>query len=281
MNNITKKQHFVPQFYLRQFVDRDGFLHCYRKSDSKQFPAHTNDICFKEYGYEVKAPFGNSNFLLPNEIENMFGSLEGEYDLVLKNVVENCLLNSGGKALICSSYEKEILASMVANFIARNFLAVNDFVDGNITRDLLENNQEVKDIDNLLRELTLGDAKPFLELAQKIMFLNPSEEGVTKYIIDELLRMNATFFVSKEMNFVTSDCPVAYNCDADEIFMARLPLNSQVIVIYSKSDNAKKFRNRARLLDPRFVKKLNRDYIDWGVAQMVIAKSKDDIALLI
>lgn len=281
MDNITKKQHYVPQFYLRQFVDEDGLLHCYRKSDCKQFPAHTDDICFKKYGYEVKAPFGNNEFLLPNEIENMFRTLEGEFDSVLKNVVKKCMLNSSGTGLICLSHEKEILASMVANFIARNFLAVNYFVDANVTENLLQNNQEVKDIDKLLRELNMGDAKPFLELAQKITFLNPSEEGVTKYIIDELLTMNTTFFVSKEMNFVTSDCPVAYNCDADEIFMARLPLNPQVTVIYSKSDNAKKFENRARLLDARFIEKLNREYINWDVARMVIAKLEKDIQILI
>ena len=211
----------------------------------------------------------------------MFRTLEGEYDSVLKNVVKKCLLNSCGKALICSSYEKEVLASMTSNFIARNFLAVESFVDEDATDDLLKNDEEIKNIDKLLREMNMGDVKPFLELAQKIVFFNPSIEGLTKSIIDNLLKMNVSFFVSDMMNFVTADCPVGYNCSTEEIFMARIPLNPQVTMVYSNSDNSKMFRNRARLLDVRFVEKLNRDYVNWDVAQMVIAKKEKDMQFLI
>ena len=83
------------------------------------------------------------------------------------------------------------------------------------------------------------------------------------------------------MNFVTADCPVGYNCSTEEIFMARIPLNPQVTMVYSNSDNSKMFRNRARLLDVRFVEKLNRDYVNWDVAQMVIAKKEKDMQFLI
>lgn len=281
MSNITKRQHFVPQFYLKQFTDKNELLHCYKIADGKQFHAHPNDVCFKEYVYELESLIPNQKFLLPNEIEKMFCSLEGEYSLVLQSIVNKCLQNSNGISLICSSKEKEVFASMVSNFISRNFLAVDSFVDDKTTQDLLDNNQEVIEIDNLLRELKIGDAKPFVELAQKKLFLSPTEDGVAKSIMDSLLKMNLSFFVTDTENFITSDCPVGYNCTPNELLMARIPLSTKVMAVYSSSDISRQFRNRARLIERRFVKKLNRDYLNWGIPKMLIAKSKKDISSLI
>lgn len=280
-DNITKRQHFVPQFYLKHFVDEQGFLHCYKKENRKQFPAHTNDVCFKEYGYEVESSFGTKKFLLPNEIEKIFCSFEEKYSHVLQSVVNKCIRNSDGMALICTLKEKETLASMVANFMTRNFLAVDNMVEDKVTQELLHTNQEIIAIDNMLRELKMGDAKPFLELAQKKLFLSPEENGVTKSIIDSLMKMNVSFFVTDTMRFVTSDCPVAYNCSSEELFMARIPLSPKVMVVYTLSETSKPFRNRARLIEKRFVESLNRDYLKWDVSQMLIAKSKNDISLLL
>ena len=276
-----KKQHYVPQFYLNQFIDEKGFLHCYKKTDGKRFPAHTSDICFREYGYEVESSVGTQKFLLPNEIEKMFCSLEREYSLVLQRIVDKCLLNANGMALICTSKEKEVLASMVANFISRNFLVVDSIVDEKITQDLLYNNQEVVEVDNILRELKMGDAKPFLELAQKKLFLSPNEDGATKNIMESLLKMNVSFFVTDTMRFITSDCPVGYKYNSEELLMARLPLSTEVMVVYSSSEVSKPFCNRARLIKKCFVKKLNQDYLDWNVSQMLIAKTQDDISFLL
>ena len=195
-DNITKRQHFVPQFYLRQFIDSDKFLHCYSKTNGKRFSAHTDDICFREYGYEVNASFGNDKFLLPNEIEKMFGSLENEYSKVLKSVIQKCIYNPNGHSLICTLHEKEVLASMVSNFLVRNFLAVENNLDDEITQDLLQNNEEIREIDNMLREMRLGDAKPLVELAQKKLFLDPSQDGAAKFIYNALLGMNISFIVT-------------------------------------------------------------------------------------
>ena len=129
--------------------------------------------------------------------------------------------------------------------------------------------------------MNMGDAKPLLELAQKKIFLSPTEEGVTKNIVDFLLTMNVSFFVTNKSNFITSDCPVGYNCTSEELFMARMPLSPKVMVVYSKSEISKQFRNRSRLIEDRFIVKLNRDYLNWGIAKTIISKSQNDISLLL
>ena len=280
-NNITKKQHFVPQFYLRQFVDSNNFLHCYNKTSGKKFHAHTDDICFKEYGYEVTASFGNAKFLLPNEIEKMFRALENEYNQVLKSVVQKCISIHDGRSLICTPHERTVLASMVANFLVRNFLAVEKHLDDEITQDLLHNNEEVRSMDNMLRAMKLADAKPLLELAQKKLFLDPNQDGTAKFISDTLLGMNFSFFVTDSIDFITSDCPVGYDCNSEELFMARMPLSTRVMVVYTQSKTSRFFRNRACLIKQCFVEMFNRDYLNWDIPQTIIARSQEDISTLI
>ena len=281
---IKKNQHYVPQFYLRQFTDNNNYLYCYNKHSQKRFPAHTADICFVKFGYETVLPepsqFGNQ-FLLPNEIENMFGPMENEYNQMLSQVAQKCVLNCNGKTLICSSLEKEILASMVANFIVRNPNAVNNDPDCAEIDTIIETNEQIKSIDDLLREMKLGTAKPFVELAQKKIFFDPQQDGVTKHIIDELLGMNLSFFVADNLDFITSDCPVGYNCTEEKMLMARIPLSSKVTAVYSRSLNAKQVRNRACKLEDHFVSKLNQDYLNWPIPQLIISNADSNIDLLL
>lgn len=278
MENITKRQHYVPQFYLRKFVDENGELHCYNIKSNKWFRAHPKDICFKDFGYETRSTSINREILAPNEIEKMFRSLENEYSPVLTRIIRKCELNSSGQGLICTSTEKEVLASMISNFLARNFHAVDSFTDQEVARALIDSNDEIGAIDALLREMKMGDAMPLIELAQKRIFLSPNENGVAQSIIENLLKMNVSFFVSDRIRFITSDCPVGYNCNSDEFFMVRMPLSPYVTVVYSNSEISKQFRNRARLIEERFVKILNRDYMAWGIPNLIIAKDTEDIS---
>ncbi len=278
--NITIKQHYVPQFYLKMFVNYEGKLQCYNIQTKREFCAFPKDICFKNNGYETQFDIENHGFILHNKIEKMFACLEAQCAPVLKQIITKCESNSNGKSLICSREEKEILASMVSNFIVRNFCAVNSFIDNDEVRRLIETDEEIQTIDSLLHQMNLGSVKPFIEYTQKEIFLNQNEDGVAKRIMSELLGMNLSFFVTNELNFVTSDCPVAYNCDDKEIFMAMIPLNPKVIAIYSKSNISKQFRNKSQKLDVQYVKKINRGYIDWKVPQLIIAKEKNDIDII-
>ena len=277
MSQITKRQHFVPQFYLRQFTDKTGKLHCYRKKEKKTFSAHPADICFKNYGYEIENPSGNTRFLLPNEIEKLFATLEGEYSQVLRSVVSKCLASSNGSILMCTDHEKEVLCSMVSNFLVRNLLAVDSYVDHEATQSLVETDQELRNIDDLLKSMNLGSAKAFLELAQMKLFLNPAEDGVARIIIDNLSKLNMSFLVSDSNRFVTSDCPVGHVIDNDRVVNTRLPLSPYVSVVYSSSEISKQFHGKVSYISSHWVNKLNYEYLSWDLPEMIIAQSPSDL----
>lgn len=51
---MTRKQHWVPRFYLRHFADSSGQLHAYKKSSGVFYRTKVEDVCSKRDLHEVK-----------------------------------------------------------------------------------------------------------------------------------------------------------------------------------------------------------------------------------
>lgn len=51
---MTRKRHWVPQFYLRHFADSSGRLYAYSKSSGDFYRTKTENVCSKRDLYEVK-----------------------------------------------------------------------------------------------------------------------------------------------------------------------------------------------------------------------------------
>jgi len=51
---MTRKQHWVPQFYLRHFADSSGQLYAYNKSSGDFYRTKSENVCSKRDLYEVK-----------------------------------------------------------------------------------------------------------------------------------------------------------------------------------------------------------------------------------
>ena len=61
MLNKTKKQHYVPRFYLKNFSNKnkDGYyIHCYDIDTNKTYPANIKNIAEEKYFYKI----GDENF---------------------------------------------------------------------------------------------------------------------------------------------------------------------------------------------------------------------------
>lgn len=75
-----KKQHFVPQFYLRNFSDP---IFCYDKAKDESFQAKVSDIAYENYFYETSGTkFG--------EIEKLLSDMEKEFSQAISEVFEKC-----------------------------------------------------------------------------------------------------------------------------------------------------------------------------------------------
>lgn len=52
-NQMTKKQHYVPQFYLNNFINENHKLNVYDRKKKCFFEASPKEICFENYLHET------------------------------------------------------------------------------------------------------------------------------------------------------------------------------------------------------------------------------------
>ena len=88
----VKKQHYVPQFYLRSFTDEDDFLYAVRRGTDgvgSVFKTRTEGVCAERYLYEVRrrVPKAEDVFVKKGAAEYTLGKnediLASKYELLL------------------------------------------------------------------------------------------------------------------------------------------------------------------------------------------------------
>lgn len=93
-NKNTKKQHWIPQFYLRCFSDAHGGLHAYNSQSDKFYPTNTRDTCSSNYLYEVprsqKHSEDGTRFLQLNRIENQLSRTEHLLAQSYSKLIHSC-----------------------------------------------------------------------------------------------------------------------------------------------------------------------------------------------
>ena len=103
---MTKKQHYVPQFYLRNFTSDDNKLWVFDREKKEYYHSAPKDICFEKFLYET--PWEDANpklgkYVLENQIEDYFAEKEGEYSSLLRKIIGICkeTKNRNGANLQC------------------------------------------------------------------------------------------------------------------------------------------------------------------------------------
>lgn len=212
---ISKRHHYVPQFYLRYFVDADGLLHVYDKDDRTcrlQTPGNTT-VENKFYGYSDGA--GNYN----DEIERSLSELESTAKGVLdrwqhpdaRPEPDEITLMSQFLALAHCRVPRTINA-------AKELMEISGFEIARIAaerRDLVEEflaSQSAKgrpaiDIDEFLESLENAESRFAVEANPKIALANSLQAAPT--VAQLLAEMNWCLCRAPGISkFVTSDSPL-------------------------------------------------------------------------
>lgn len=80
---VTKKQHYYPRSLLKHFGNPDGQVFAYVCKENKIVKMKTDNLCYKNYTYEIK-----------NEIDNTLEKKLSNYEGVISSIVKgilNCL----------------------------------------------------------------------------------------------------------------------------------------------------------------------------------------------
>ena len=280
---MTKKQHYVPQFYLRNFTSEDNKLWVFDRVKREYYCKTPKEVCYEKYLYET--PWKDENpklgkFVLENQIENYFADKEGEYSYLIKRIIDICKNPQNKNALICRHEEKEMLASFVANIFVRNPWSLKQ-IESDLPLEELKENEEIQAIEQIIQIMGLGDIDSLVRAADKKVWLTEEFDG--SRLTPRILKMNYMFLVSQKGAFITSSFPAIYQlCDTEEDgFMPSniyLSIHPQVSLLYNE-DIPKTKSNRLKLVDEEMVCELNSAYLKSDVKQMrfLIAKDKETL----
>lgn len=246
---MTKRQHYVPQFYLRNFTDINGKLQVYNYQKNNFFTCVPKDVCYEEYLHETLWEEANpklGKYVLPNQIEKNLSQKESQYSAALKRVIQICLEPKNKTALICNKNDKQVLANFTVNMMVRNPWILHQ-VDEECFSDGIMENDEIKAIDQLLQGMRFGGTKSLVKAVNKMVWLD--EQFIPAQFCEELFQMNCCFLTVPEDSFVTSNFPVLYELhenENEEIYLDNvyIPIHPRIALLYSKQEHFRPYRNR-------------------------------------
>lgn len=91
---MTRKQHWVPQFYLRHFADSSGQLHAYNKSNGVFYRTKVENVCSKRDLYEVQysdiEADSDDKYYEQNLIETKLSESESQISVSYSRLLQCC-----------------------------------------------------------------------------------------------------------------------------------------------------------------------------------------------
>jgi hypothetical protein len=161
---ITIKQHFVPQFYLRRFADDAGFLHVFnlktKKIESPKTPKH---VCYEPYYYATQT--GESDEV-SQLVEDAFSSIEN--DLAPAIVTAEAEISGTGQITPQSKLAISALASML--WLRGGYMRAQI---NRMHEDMMKNTMKFRfdseDFQNKIKELYAEQGKEYTEKEKEEM----------------------------------------------------------------------------------------------------------------
>jgi len=177
-----KRQHYVPEFYLKGFTDINNIIWCYnfrRNKDSAIHHASTKDVAVKKY------------FYYPNK------------DIIENGGIIKILKKIRGRNFTLSKNDEKFMKIMVDNFMARTevFREISKFMDRKKMGFTLKENFKESNI-----QFSIDDR--FLEQINRLKQVNLLDSLETDKNIHDFVLTGYYFLINNtKVPFITSDAP--------------------------------------------------------------------------
>lgn len=266
--DITKKQHYIPQFYLRRFTDDAGYLHIYDFDKQRHIKSVTKEFGYEKYLYETRLSKPNrmgEQFLLTNDIENIFAKYEGEFDSFLKKLDRICTPSQRKGILILHEQEKDVLRRFIANLFFRNPITMQQMHLDKVPDDFFEEDAKEK-FNQFLEIVGVCNADELVIAAtKKVMLTDELETNNIKSFVEKINGLYFTFLYSSGLPFITSSFPVILGNDktipSDDKSCIYLALSPSLSVVFGNFQDSNKKNNRLAYVDDEVVDFFNRQVL--------------------
>ena len=267
-NNMTKRQHYVPKFYLHYYTDDNDKIYVFDCEKNRTFQSQPKDICRMDYLYESEWENADSRLgkhILPNSIEKSYSRLESKAANVCNKIIKRCNLYSHRIHGVCSRKEKKILLNFIVNLVLRNpyTMEMNNIDD---ISDL-EGNDEIDMYIKLLDGMGWHGGESFIRAASRWCNLNvESKYSLQRLFFDEIKDLNYVFLKSDKPLFIASDFPVVLGTDHsiedNNKIMMGFPVSPHIYMLIGNYEHLKKYCNYLIPVEESVVMKIVKNYIE-------------------
>lgn len=266
--DITKKQHYIPQFYLKRFTDESGYLHIYDFDKQRYFKSVPKEFGYERYLYETRLSKPNrmgEQFLFTNDIENIFAKYEGKFDAFLKKLDRICTPMQRKGVLILHGEEKVILRRFIANMFFRNPITMERMKLNEVPDDFFESDAKEK-LNQFLEIIGGFNADELVAAAiKKVMLTDELEKNNIKSFVEKIQSLWFTFLYSSTFPFITSSFPVILGNDktipADDKSCIYIALSPSLSVVFGNYQDSNKKHNRLAYVDDEVVDFFNKQQL--------------------
>ena len=239
---IKRNQHYLPKAYLQFFAHSDKktkmtYVYFSHSKQIKYVPI--DNICNQSYLYEEIAiePETDSHvFMHPNEMENSFIPLEGNYATIIRTLLQN--LKSYGEPRL-SAKDCDALKQFIASIIARNPLFVH--LSNYIARTMYDKNATYfQQLKSKFSDISDGIILSMAATEILKLFIHP-QQGILNRSMDATIE-NSKLCILKTNSavFITSDSPVVNiwgENNGIEFDLLGMPITSNLFLAFVDIDD--------------------------------------------
>lgn len=226
------KQHYVPQFYLRNFSMDKTSIYCFDKVNVRQYSQGIKNVAQKKYFYEFESLY----------LENDFASLESEVSKYINNIVRNKKYKVFNNLKQRSRLALFMAAQLIRTLERRQLIELqveglkNHFIETGVMDDMLSSF-----FDNFLQDDSIKESH--LKLIQEML----------PHLVNRFFFKKWLLLIDKTgVGFLTSDNPIvmynAHNLEGldNENNYVFFPLSPQVCICLLDPSNYKNFKAKAQ-----------------------------------
>lgn len=229
------KQHYVPQFYLRNFSMDKTSIYCFDKVNVRSYSQSIKNVAQKKYFYELESLY----------LEDDFASLESEVSKYINIIVRNKKYKALNNLKQRSKLALFMAAQLIRTLERRQLIELqvgalkNHFIETGVMDDILSSF-----FDNFLQDDSIKESH--LKLIQEMLPLLVKSFFFKKWVL---------LIDKTDVGFLTSDNPIvmynAYNLEGldNENNHVFFPLSPQVCICLLDPSNYKNFKVKAQYSD--------------------------------
>ena len=248
---MTRKQHWVPQFYLRHFADSSGRLYAYSKSSGDFYRTKTENVCSKRDLYEVKhsdiKADSDDRYYAQNFIEARLSEDESRISVPYTQLLRCCR----DATLEGDTFRRgrQAVCELASNLIVRHPVAMQgDRRKAREESSLLQVNGILTEEDRALLDYSgwNGDHKALAELSVTATLLFSEDGSVPANRIYKafLEKQFCVFEAPIGSGFITTSMPMFIIGPEDDSYVfdfAYMPLSNKYAALFTTDSSLESF----------------------------------------